>query len=211
MLVYGDAQSTVPTADALADLKRGAERLARTAPGLPWHQLAVALFIDMAALAQGLADAEFDQRGYDDVSPVQERAMAALRALACVIDVSWRSGFARQEAVDATFPDVVDTLPFIVTLKRCEGYAFYGLYPETYLEEARDLPEGCIVIGLRSIGTGLAALAAKASNAWAAKARTMSARPSPTSRRAAGWIDSSASHASTFASTSGRASARGNR
>jgi hypothetical protein len=167
LLVYGDAESTVPTREALADLKRGSERLARTAPGLAWHEAAVALFIDMAAVAQGLADTEYAQRGHDDLLAAQTQTMAALRELARVIDESWRSGFARQEAVDVAFPDLRGTLPLTVTLRRCEGYAFYGLYPETYLEAARDLPQGCIVIGLRSIGTGLAALVAAASDAWA--------------------------------------------
>jgi len=167
LLVYGDAESTMPTRDALADLKTGSERLARTVLGLAWHEAAVALFIDMAAVAQGLADAEYAQRGLDDISPTQEQIMAALRGLARVVQQSWRSGFARQEPVVGTMPYLFGALPPTVTLKRCEGYAFYGLYPETYLEAARDLPEGCIVIGLRSIGTGLAALVAAASDAWA--------------------------------------------
>lgn len=167
MLVYGDAEWTVSTAQALAELKRQSERLVDEAPGLPWHQAAVALFIDMAALATGLADAEHELRGYDEVSPLQERTLTALRGLAHVIDESWRSGFDRQEAVGWSFPDDQDALPLTVTLKRCEGYAFYGLYPETYLEAARDLQEGCLVIGLRSIGTGLASLAAAAAKAFA--------------------------------------------
>jgi len=56
-------------------------------------------------------------------------------------------------------------LPATIEVSVPEGYAFYGLYPESYLAAAESalgsLPEGPLrVIGIRSIGTGLAAAVA---------------------------------------------------
>ena len=53
-------------------------------------------------------------------------------------------------------------LPASITLKSAEGYAFYALYPEAYAAAARKLSAGpgATVIGVRSIGLGLAAVVA---------------------------------------------------
>ncbi|MBC6982695.1 hypothetical protein [Caulobacter sp. 17J80-11] len=48
----------------------------------------------------------------------------------------------------------------VIRTKQAEGHAFYALYPEAYLEAARTLPSATRVVGLRSIGAGLAAMAA---------------------------------------------------
>ncbi|MBZ0157305.1 MAG: hypothetical protein K8I29_13985 [Alphaproteobacteria bacterium] len=58
-------------------------------------------------------------------------------------------------------------LPETITLREPEGYAHYGLYPETYLAAARTLfremhPERVACIGLRSIGTGLSSIVSAA-------------------------------------------------
>lgn len=58
------------------------------------------------------------------------------------------------------------TFPDRLTVSIPEGYAFYSLYPEQYLEAARQFTHDhsaqrpCVVIGLRSIGTSLAAVVA---------------------------------------------------
>lgn len=61
------------------------------------------------------------------------------------------------------------TLPDEVMIKQAEGYAFYGLYPEQYLEAGARTPGGAATrfIGLRSIGAGLAAMAAVGAGAAA--------------------------------------------
>lgn len=58
-------------------------------------------------------------------------------------------------------------LPETITLREPEGYAHYGLYPETYLAAAQKLfrelhPESVACIGLRSIGTSLSAVVSAA-------------------------------------------------
>jgi hypothetical protein len=167
MLVYGDHQEEVSAPDFARTIVRDLNRLNSQQAGLAWHQACVTLFIDLASLVQGVADRECEHLGHDDLTPAQDALMKMLRILAASMDVSWRSGFEHRVPPDpATILGLADlSLPPSVTLKRCEGYAFYGLYPETYLDAARDLPSNCIVIGLRSIGTGLAALVAAAAGA----------------------------------------------
>ncbi|MDB5473250.1 MAG: Cell division protein FtsK, partial [Devosia sp.] len=47
-----------------------------------------------------------------------------------------------------------------ITTRQAEGYAFYALYPESYIAAARQsgLDQHTTIIGIRSIGAGLAAL-----------------------------------------------------
>ncbi|TFI56580.1 hypothetical protein E2493_19435 [Sphingomonas parva] len=168
MWAYGDQAREASLASLLEELREAGDVLASAEPGLPWHSACVALFLRLAELLQALADAERDARGEDDLSPGQEMLMRGLIATAGAIDRSWRSGLAEQ------VPPTLAWLGLLgggedraLTVRRCEGWAFYAVYPELYLEAARALPEGAIVIGLRSIGAGLAALAASASRARA--------------------------------------------
>ncbi|MGO4526433.1 hypothetical protein AB4097_16400 [Microvirga sp. 2MCAF35] len=91
--------------------------------------------------------------------------MECLSRLAHAIDQSWRSGF-REGSLPRDFLDKL--LSFdpsrMINIKQAEGYAFYALYPENYLEAARASGLGIDtqVIGIRSIGTGLGALVAAA-------------------------------------------------
>ena len=162
MLVYGDRETTSPTWAVLSEFRRLADALDGEPRGIVWHQACVALFIAASGLAQGIADAEFAAAGHDAPSLSQSTLMTALQAVAHAVDRSWSSNFARQHAPDlsALSALAVDSLPEALTIRRCEGYAFYTLYPEQYLVAARAIPMGATVIGLRSIGTGLAALVA---------------------------------------------------
>jgi hypothetical protein len=112
-------------------------------------------FFAIAELAQGLIDAEFEAAGTDDLTPLHAAAVADLRRLA--------SGVSGSSAL-AALP-----LPPRVAVKEPEGYAFYAVYPEAYAQAARrmDWSAPPFVIGLRSIGLGLAAHVAGASGAVA--------------------------------------------
>ena len=175
MLVYGDHDRVVDARAFVEDLRARAARLGEAAAGLECHGAIVALFVDAAGLLQALADAEFDARGgVDEASDVQHGFANALIALADVVNRSAISGFADADMPDARLLDwLADAeLPPSLTVRRCEGYAYYALYPELYLAAARALPAGCLVVGLRSIGTGLAALVASVCGA-----RTVTLRP----------------------------------
>lgn len=109
-------------------------------------------FFSIAELAQGLIDAEFQATGFDDLTPLHAAAVADLRRLASGAGAGALAGL---------------RLPPRVTVKEPEGYAFYAVYPEAYAEAARRVawPTPPFVIGLRSIGLGLAAHVAEASRA----------------------------------------------
>ncbi|HEU4643005.1 MAG TPA: hypothetical protein VFS44_11170 [Gemmatimonadaceae bacterium] len=73
-------------------------------------------------------------------------------------------------------------LPRLVHAGVPEGYAYYGLYPEGYLEAARRLarelrPERAMCVGIRGIGTSLAAAARAALEGEGCRARSWSVRP----------------------------------
>jgi hypothetical protein len=87
-------------------------------------------------------------------------------------------------------PEVVAALHTLVTLELPphvevgvpEGYAYYGLYPETYAAAANLFygevrPERVAVIGIRSIGASLSAIVAAALEARGCEVRSWTVRP----------------------------------
>ncbi|AWJ92699.1 hypothetical protein Sp245p_22895 (plasmid) [Azospirillum baldaniorum] len=171
MLVYGDRDRLENPCVAVARIAAAHRTAAAKPDGLIRHAMLVSLFIEAAELAQGLADAEFAALGEDDCTPCRDAAMAVVMGLARAVARSWRGE--PQPGACALAADLetlsAQPLPETVRIRRSEGYAFYGLYPEAYLEAAArlppDLPAPLVVIGLRSIGTGLAAMAAVALDA----------------------------------------------
>jgi hypothetical protein len=137
MLVYGDARRTRQTADLL-------DAVAADGP----HA-----FYDASALAQGLVDAEFEASGEDDLTPTHAACLDLLLALAC------GRATAGELAALRTQP-----LPEEISVTAPEGYAFYAVYPQAYRIAARSVAWASppLVIGLRSIGAGLAAVVAAA-------------------------------------------------
>jgi hypothetical protein len=169
MLVYGDRTRRVSTNAVLGHIRGALSTIDNMASRIERHGALVGTFIEAAQLVQGIADAEFEARGCDAGSPAQRLGMGALMALAKAISRSWDSGFAPMEGIssDILAPLVTADMPQTVCVSRAEGYAFYALFPESYLEAARTLDNtGPLrVIGIRSIGTGLAAVVAAASGA----------------------------------------------
>lgn len=155
MLVYGDHSEIV---DPRARLAEVAERLSGT-----WldHDALTGCFIDLAGLAQGLADADFHACGCDRPRPAEALLLEQLTGLAATLLKSWDRGCSGGPGQPLRVPA---PLPQQVDIRLPEGYAFYALRPEAYGLAARRLrltgrPR---VIGLRSIGTGLACMAAAA-------------------------------------------------
>jgi hypothetical protein len=172
MLVYGDHSRRVDPAAKLEELGRAFARVEVMRPGLPRHAALVGLLVEAGELVQGLLDAEFAERQRDDISPLSEACARVLLALGQGVLSSWTSGFARlgPPVRPALLALRALTLPPEVVCKVPEGYAFYALYPEAYLEAARTLASGegsPRVIGLRSIGTSLAGVVAAAMGAEA--------------------------------------------
>jgi hypothetical protein len=167
MLVYGDASITESPNEKRARIVEAAREAVAMAGGIERHGALVAAFIEAGELAQGIADAAFAEQGHDASTPAQDRAMALLMELAGIVRLSWQSGFRRIAPLSAKVIGQREAAPWSesICVKRPEGYAFYALYPEAYLEAAVALaPLGgkVQVIGIRSIGTGLAAMVATA-------------------------------------------------
>lgn len=164
MRVYGGGDNRQDGAALIASMDADMQRVAALPPGLARHSLLVSLLIDAGMLAQGVADARFDATG-QEADRADDAPMALTVALARCCTTSWRSGFAEHGtlpfALLARCESAVPRQPLV--LKVPEGYAFYALYPETYAEAARrcrDAAPRWEVVGLRSIGTSLAAMVA---------------------------------------------------
>lgn len=154
MLVYGDHELEVAPARLLGRLRADdGKRLD--------HDALRNRFITLAGLAQGLADHDHAAAGVDRARPSERILLAALTELGAMLMGSWDGG-----CVGGVAPALppVEGLPPSVRIRLAEGYAFYALYPEAYGMAARQLKLGAPprVIGLRSIGSGLAATAAAA-------------------------------------------------
>jgi hypothetical protein len=166
MLVYGDAERVEPTGERIADVERALAGWRAMPPGIERHGALIATFMAAAELVQGLTDAAFAARGCDAGSPAEAAGMRLLMALAAAVERSWRTGFTDSGGLPDDPLGALKRLdlPDTIRLKQAEGYAFYALYPEAYIAAARAL-QGLApvrVIGIRSIGTGLAALVASA-------------------------------------------------
>lgn len=165
MIVYGDASWQIKAADQLARLARALRRAGATPPGLLRHARCVGALIEAGKFAQGVADLRWRAHGACDERAVDvDAAMALVQALAAGCVRSWDSDFKAPVPWPARELEGCRArgLEAQLVLKRPEGYAFYALYPEAYLEAARTSARGAWqVIGLRSIGTGLAAVVAR--------------------------------------------------
>ncbi len=123
------------------------------------------------AAARGLAVAHAAERAPArgvDAGPSLARAHAALAAAAHVAAVAVR--------------DAAAALPGDVSVGVPEGYAYYGLYPETYAAAAREFatrvgPPRALVVGIRGIGTGLAAVVADTLGRRGVDVQSVSVRP----------------------------------
>ncbi|HEX8838872.1 MAG TPA: hypothetical protein VF750_00215 [Sphingomicrobium sp.] len=153
MLVYGDHRERADPAERLTRLGQTLEMVGAMQPGIERHAKLVRALIEAGQLLQSMAD-----EGVPDASMCE-----FVHALAGCVLKSWDSEF---EAV-GTLPSVPRLSAAQVELRLPEGFAFYAVYPEAYAEAARKLklagpPR---VIGIRSIGTTLAAIVAAALDA----------------------------------------------
>jgi hypothetical protein len=165
MLVFGDADETLVTRPELKRLAAEARRIETLPQNLLRHAALMSLFIDATALGQGLVDAEFVDLGRDADSPRRDAATALALAVAGALVRSRRQSAAEAVPIASAIEALgALDLPSEISVRRTEGYAFYGLYPESYAEAALALGGApATVIGIRSIGFGLAALVAVAS------------------------------------------------
>ncbi|HLH38776.1 MAG TPA: hypothetical protein VKX39_06480 [Bryobacteraceae bacterium] len=152
MIVYRDHHRTVPTRELLAGIVR---KIA-----LSDHDSIREGLIEFGQLECGIADA---------LLPDDER-LADLRRIALRLGRLFYRSFkrrpsrAREEQAQFNRLSYVK-IPETIELRTPEGYAFYGLYPESYIAATETFFSevhcaDAVVIGIRSIGTSLSAVIA---------------------------------------------------
>lgn len=176
MIVYGDAEAIEEAGAMLREVDAALADAAAAAPGIVRHGRLVAALVRAGELLQAVEDVTPPEQAETVGDPNAGRdGSAALRrlldALAGAVVASWDSGFS-----DVPLPPagdagaLADDLPAgPLRIRQPEGTAHYSLYPEAVAGAARRLPPGrWRVIGIRSIGTSLAAVAAAAlgAEAW---------------------------------------------
>lgn len=170
MIVYGDRIRQIGVAEQAERVRAGLTGALAQPPGLSRHSALVWTFIEAGELLQGVADAELAACGWDDRSPAQTAGMCVLLELARAVGRSWTSGFQVTCAPSlAALPSVCRSASSSITCKTAEGHAYYAVYPEAYFEVAANTawPHPPTVVGVRSIGAGLAAMVAAGSGAGA--------------------------------------------
>jgi hypothetical protein len=154
MLVYGDHVETVDPREWLNGLGEQLSRVATMPAGLDRHAKLVSALIEAGQLLQGVTDA----------GARADALSGFLCALARAVLRSWDSEYGELGSLPRV-PSV--SLPDEVNIRQPEGFAYYAVYPEAYIEAARklNLSGPPRVIGIRSIGTTLGAIVAAALDA----------------------------------------------
>lgn len=165
MLVYGDVERVETVGAKQTFIRAALSEAKQLPPGIRRHEALVGAFIATGELVQSLIDAEFQERGFDARSPLHDTGMECLCVLADAIAQSWRNEAGAASLPLRSFDKLLGFEPSrAIRTKQAEGYAFYALYPESYIEAAKasGLGADTQVIGIRSIGAGLSALVAAA-------------------------------------------------
>ncbi|MER8367393.1 hypothetical protein [Mesorhizobium sp. M1348] len=166
MIVYGDHKRIESARHVRGSACDAAGHIADMPSGIERHAALVGLFIRASELVQGLADAEFEANGMDRNSLQRIAGANLLVGLARDVGRSWGAGFAIDGPIDAEVPRMLAELDCDgeILTGTAEGFAHYALYPESYFVAARQsgLDANTCVIGIRSIGLGLAAMVAAA-------------------------------------------------
>jgi hypothetical protein len=168
MIVFRDQRASVDPTKLLSTVHIAARRLANQA--FPDHEEAIQLLISAGTLEAALADEIFPSA--DGTSAIARRMREAACALGRAVWHTWgdRPAEARrwleQSAATVAYLQL-QQLPSTVEVSVPEGYAYYAVYPEMYLEAARTFhqiqaPRRAVCLGLRSIGTSLSAIVAGA-------------------------------------------------
>lgn len=159
MIVYADRECRLDTAEAITELRRLAGSLSFLI-GEARRLTLDRLLIESGQLAQGLLDASFRSRGMDEWDPLH-RACARLTVEAARMHPDL--GGSARGFLDSLDALALQPLARSVDTVEPEGYALYSLAPQQYATAAAPLRGKLgVVIGLRSIGTSLAAVVAVA-------------------------------------------------
>jgi hypothetical protein len=186
MLVYGDAKRREEAGEKIERIRSGLSGLGDLRPGIERHAALAGYLIELGELEQAVLDEQLAKEGgRERWTTLSARTGKLTRSVAEALLGSFRHqgvppSFDGTRSKAAPLREALLGLrdlrgvgvPDVLNVTVPEGYAFYGLYPETYLEAATRLRPASErgelrVIGIRSIGTSLAALVAAAGRAEA--------------------------------------------
>jgi hypothetical protein len=167
MIVYRQQQQEVKTVAFLRELLYTLDRF-RGGTAVE-HRDAVRILIDYGQFETALADLLSPRiNGMHPTAGLLRRVGHLTGRLFCR---SWRSAGDTRVWADRVASGIEQVvalpLPDRLQLRVAEGYAYYSLYPETYIEASRQFlnatrPRHVTCIGIRTIGTSLSAVVAAA-------------------------------------------------
>jgi hypothetical protein len=167
MIIYRDQRSRSDPRHLLSQLRSRADRLKGVVGS---HEEAVEILLEMGTLETAITDVLFPEA--DGLDPIARNLRAASTASGHLLWHSWRKRPEPMQQWRCALVRSLDRLeaqplPSSVTISVPEGYAYYGVYPETYLEAAQAFGNSrektkAVCLGLRSIGSSLSAVVAAA-------------------------------------------------
>lgn len=185
VLIYREDAEVIDTRSQLGRLCQAAQSLENCST----PDAVLSLLIDIAEFEAAVVDAL--ARDSDNCHP----AAALLREASIAAAGAWiQTRSARQPSVTLVRQALdrvwAQNLPSRILLRVSEGYAYYALFPDTYVIAAQRFvaelsPRRCVVIGIRSIGTSLSAVVAATVSASGVDVWSCCVRPRghPFSRR----------------------------
>jgi hypothetical protein len=183
MIVYRDQRFRADPRLLLSQLRCTATHFISGSPSS--HSDTVETLIDLGKLESGVADALFPD--FDGIDPVTLRFRQASSAVGHVL---WHTWHQRPHSAGAWWTELshvlnqleLQPLPRTVEITVPEGYAYYAVYPEMYLEAAAQCHAAlgnfaAICLGLRSIGASLSGVVAAALEELGCRVESFTLRP----------------------------------
>lgn len=183
MLVFRTQQSQVRTAELQVRIEATLARVEATRSPTPGD--ALELLLQLGELESAVSDARYPER--DDTDPVTESLRAAAQAAGALL---WHTTHPGLEPATAPVPTIrahlraleAHELPPTVERRPAEGFAYYAVSPEAYQEVVLEFAgprtgRRFTCIGLRTIGSTLAAAVAGALQAIGRDALALTLRP----------------------------------
>ena len=181
MIVYRSLQRPVSTRETLGSLCLMFREIERSSS--PCLEDVRRLLIEFGVFESALADA----LAGDIAIPCEESRLARNAAVALgrvfANRADGRPIAPHLEKFGRALADLAGLLlPSRIRISVPEGYAYYGLFPDTYLAAADDFynqrtPQRAVVIGIRSIGTSLSAAVAGRLEERGCRVRSYTVRP----------------------------------
>lgn len=183
MIIYGDSKEVVPTKKCIARILNIFERFQYS------------LFSDYDVSSELLIEfSEFESAISDKICAIRDFKNDLIRLLRSVGNLAghitssvWDGRYDDCRGAAVKFRSSMDRmprfeLPDTVTLSVPEGFAYYGVYPEMFIEAAKkfyrqEKPQRVVCIGLRSIGTGLCSVVSAELESLGCSVNSVTLRP----------------------------------